>query len=172
MYEINIGLAPWKYNKLQIFSFPPHQIRSNEERGSIQVRGNNTEQNKLRGNFAPSLYERKEKRIDPKDLWKLQKFKYSRIPNQDSSWLTKPKFKTIHSNDRSSSSWSDFDAAERISRGEEMAGGYIDKQGSTERWLRTFDRCLPLLQPIVANISEGDRGCLRNNWRVVILSSK
>lgn len=51
-------------------------------------------------------------------------------------------------------------------------GGCIDKQGSTERWLRTFDRCLPLLQPIVANISEGDRGCLRNNWRVVILSSK
>lgn len=170
--KLYIGLALWKYNKLQIFSFPPHQIRSNEERGSIQVRGNNTEQNKLRGNFAPSLYERKEKKIDPKDLWKLQKFKYSRIPNQDSSWLTKSKFKTIHSNDRSSSSWSDFDAAERISRGEEVAGGYIDKQGSTERWLRIFDRCLPLLQPIVANISEGDRGCLRNNWRVVILSSK
>lgn len=73
MYEINIGLAPWKYNKLQIFSFPPHQIRSNEERGSIQVRGNNTEQNKLRGNFAPSLYERKEKKNWSKGSLKITK---------------------------------------------------------------------------------------------------
>lgn len=156
MYEINIGLAPWKYNKLQIFSFPPHQIRSNEERGSIQVRGNNTEQNKLRGNFAPSLYERKEKKIDPKDLWKLQKFKYSRIPNQDSSWLTKPKFKTIHSNDRSSSSWSDFDAAERISRGEEMADVSTNKEAQSGGCGPSIDACLcsSQLSPALAKAIE------------------
>lgn len=156
MYEINIGLAPWKYNKLQIFSFPPHQIRSNEERGSIQVRGNNTEQNKLRGNFASSLYERKEKRIDPKDLWKLQKFKYSRIPNQDSSWLTKPKFKTIHSNDRSSSSWSDFDAAERISRGEEMADVSTNKEAQSGGCGPSIDArlCSSQLSPALAKAIE------------------
>lgn len=116
------------------------------------------------------MKERKKKLIQR--IFENYKSSNNPIPNQDSSWLTKPKFKTIHSNDRSSSSWSDFDAAKRRNFTRRGNGGCIDKQGSTERWLRTFDRCLPLLQPIVANISEGDRGCLRNNWRVVILSSK